>query len=310
MSFKIYNSNYSLNFSGKNLKGISFKKRNLKGANFSGSDIRGANFTGANLTNANFSNTKAGLNKYWIVVSFLLSLITGFHTGAKAIHFYNLLFNKIYYEQIVGAIALTGYIAFLIISRWQGFVNAFMKVVLTAVLTGLLGGIISLAFNQEIISEIIISTVADFNQGIVSAVFITSFLALMIAITNTNVIISYLTTSVITAILIPLLAGDRISQNSWFSIPIITGLTVLIMLVCADISKRILAGDENYAFIRRVVIAAAVSGGTSFRGADLSGANFTGANLRNTDFPTSASPLPATSPPAPSNTTRSSPWAC
>jgi uncharacterized protein YjbI with pentapeptide repeats len=47
---------------------------------------------------------------------------------------------------------------------------------------------------------------------------------------------------------------------------------------------RALAGDEKYAFVRRIAVAFAATRGTSFRNADLTDADFTLAILKSTDF--------------------------
>lgn len=281
-----YNLNQCLNFSNKKLQGRSFKGQNLEGANFSGCDIRGANFVGANLTNADFSDTKAGLNNYWVVLSFLLSLVTGFLTGAIAINFCNFVYSINYNNQIVGAITLTGYIAFLIVSLREGFANAFIKVVATVAVIGILAGIISVAFDRIEIGDIARDAARNLTLNIFTAVVTTIFVSFMIAIINNSAVISSLIISVITASSIPLLVKDRIdsiAQNGWVVITA-AGIAILITLLCAAISRRVLAGDENHAFIRRIAIATAAIGGTNFQGANLTEANFTKAILKNTVF--------------------------
>lgn len=283
-----YNLNQCLNFSNKKLQGRSFKNQNLEGANFSGCDIRGANFAGANLTNADFSDTKAGLSNYWAIVSFLLPLVTGFLMGSIAYTSCKLLYSGIYNNQIVGAIALTGCITFLIASLREGFANAFIKILATVAVIGILPGIIAVAFNLGQLGDIARDAAYNLVLNIFAAVIITFFLTFMITVTNSYAVINSLIISVITAISIPVLdsgvIANPIAQNGWFAITITAGIAVLIMLLCADISRRVLVGDENHAFIRRIAIATAAMDGTNFREANLSGANFTGAILRNTVF--------------------------
>ncbi|MBE9215560.1 pentapeptide repeat-containing protein [Plectonema cf. radiosum LEGE 06105] len=279
--------NHSLNLSNQNLQSYSFKGQNLSDANFSGSDIRGADFTGAILTNANFSNAKAGLRKYWLIVSFLFSLLSGFLAGAIAVVISASLCSSNSDDLIASAIALTGCIAFLIVSLKEGFANAFTKILGILAFIGTLAGIISVAFSQKVLGNIAISTANNLVLNVSVVVVITIFLVFTIANTNSNAVISSLIISVITTICIPLLStgiAAIIAQNGWFAITITTGIAVLIMLLCADISRRTLAGDENHTFIRKIVLATVTIGGTSFRGANLTGVNFTGAILRNTDF--------------------------
>jgi len=52
------------------------------------------------------------------------------------------------------------------------------------------------------------------------------------------------------------------------------------------IAWRALAGDEKHAFVLKIAIVFATTGGTSFRKADLTDANFTEATLKSTDFRT------------------------
>ncbi|MEZ2250923.1 pentapeptide repeat-containing protein, partial [Microcoleus sp.] len=54
----------------------------------------------------------------------------------------------------------------------------------------------------------------------------------------------------------------------------------------AYMAWRALAGDEKHAFVLKIAIAFAATGGTSFRNADLTDANFTYAILKSTDFRT------------------------
>ncbi|MEO1373834.1 MAG: pentapeptide repeat-containing protein [Cyanobacteria bacterium J06635_10] len=288
MVIEFHRLNQSLNFSKQNLQGSSFKGQNLTGANFSCCDIRGVDFTGANLTKADFSYTKAGLNNYWVVISFLLSLILGFFVGAIATLICSFLCSSNANDQIVGAIVITGCITFLIISVVKGFANAFINVLGILAVFGIFTGIISVTFNQVVVGNISVSIATNVSLSIISVVLITVFLSLIIALTSTKIVASSLISAILTAIFIPLFAKSEIAvniaQKGWLGITLTLGITVLIMLLCPMISRRILAGEENYTFIRRIAIATAAISGTSFRGANLTKANFTGAILRNTDF--------------------------
>ena len=291
MSFRAYNLNQSLNFSGENLQGRSFKDQNLEGADFSGSDIRGANFAGAILTNANFSNTKAGLKKHWSVISLFLSLFTGFMMGGTVLSSCNLLYSDNYGNRIVGAIVLTGLISFLTISLKEGFANGFIKVTAAIGIVGILVSIFSVSFNQFEIGYMARDTSTIFCLSICSTILTAIFLSLMIAITNNNLVIISLFFSVVSVILIALSAREKVdsidsnlSQNGWLAITITAGISVLVMLLIAEISKRALAGDSHHAFIRKIAIVVAVISGTNFRGATLTKTNFTEAILRNTNF--------------------------
>ncbi|MEO1429360.1 MAG: pentapeptide repeat-containing protein [Cyanobacteria bacterium J06633_8] len=280
--------NQPLNFSKKNLQGSSFKGQNLTGANFSGCDIRGVDFTGANLTNTDFSYTKAGLNNYWVIISFLLLIILGFFVGAIATFICSFLCSSNSNVRIAGGIVLAGCISFLIISVVKGFANAFIHILGTLAVFGIVAGIISVAFNQVVVGNISVSIATNLSMTIAAVILIAVFLSFIIALTSTKTVNISLISAILTAISIPLFAKSEIAfniaQKGWLGITISAGIAILIMLLCAIISRRILAGDENYTFIRRIAIATAAISGTSFRGANLTSANFTGTILRNTDF--------------------------
>ncbi|PSO93929.1 MAG: hypothetical protein BRC46_05410 [Cyanobacteria bacterium QS_6_48_18] len=66
-----------------------------------------------------------------------------------------------------------------------------------------------------------------------------------------------------------------------------TGTVALVAAVVGVgiyVAWRALAGDEKYAFVRRVALFFAAIGGTSFQGAYLTNADFTQAKLRCTKF--------------------------
>lgn len=68
-------------FSGQRLRGRSFRGQMLAGANFSKADLRGADFAHANLTGADFSQAQMGLQRRWVFVlivpTLLLSVLSG-----------------------------------------------------------------------------------------------------------------------------------------------------------------------------------------------------------------------------------------
>ena len=172
--------NQPLNFSKQNLQGSSFKGQDLMGAFFSRCDIRGVDFTGANLTKADFSYTKAGLNNYWVVISFLLSLILGFFIGAIAALICSFLCSINSNDQIAGGIVLAGCISFLIISVVKGFANAFINVIGILAVIGVFAGIISVTFNQVAVGNVSVSIATNVSMTIAAVVLITVFLSFII----------------------------------------------------------------------------------------------------------------------------------
>ncbi|MGF1492142.1 MAG: pentapeptide repeat-containing protein [Microcoleaceae cyanobacterium] len=69
-------------FRGENLRGQSFKGKDLSGADFSEADIRGTNFRGAILRGTKFVGAIAGLQKRWLAILLVLSLL---HLELKAL---------------------------------------------------------------------------------------------------------------------------------------------------------------------------------------------------------------------------------
>jgi len=65
-----------------NLRGANFQGAELSGADFSEADIRSAKFTDANLRRASFASVKAGLQRRWLIVQWLLiamlAVVVGF----------------------------------------------------------------------------------------------------------------------------------------------------------------------------------------------------------------------------------------
>ena len=122
-------------FSGQNLRGRSFKGQNLEGADFSHTDIRGANFTGANLQRANFSKAKSGLQKRWVMILILISLLLIGIFGLLSIlvgFLVSLIFDSNPGSQIVGWFNLIINIAVIIIIIRKGINTNFTVVVAAA----------------------------------------------------------------------------------------------------------------------------------------------------------------------------------
>ncbi|MGK7882123.1 MAG: pentapeptide repeat-containing protein [Crocosphaera sp.] len=62
-------------FRNLRLRGQSFRGQNFSGADFSGCDLRGTNFREAILQETNFTGAKAGLQKRWVIILVLISLL-------------------------------------------------------------------------------------------------------------------------------------------------------------------------------------------------------------------------------------------
>ncbi len=249
-------------YSGQNLRGRSFKGQNLTGANFSKADIRGANFTNAILKSANFTGAKAGLQKRWVIglliVTFLLSVLSGFFSIIIGILVVYILYNKNIKNFVTGIVCLVLLVVFVIITIRKGLTAgavAFAFAGAGAVAFAFAGaGTVAGAFPGAFagaVAEALVGAGAEALAGAVTA------------------------------------AGARIfgvAVGGVLPVAGSGGVAVAFTLFGAYIGWRSLAGDEKDARLRSFALAFAATGGTSFRNADLTNANFTGATLKNTNF--------------------------
>ena len=114
----------------RNIRGHSFKGENLSRANFSYSDIRGSDFSNADLSHANFSHVLAGLPRYWIIISILLSALSGLLVGFVATWNGYFLFSDDRDNFITGCLNLVVLTLFLTVGRTEGFVQAFIILII------------------------------------------------------------------------------------------------------------------------------------------------------------------------------------
>ncbi|MEA5582892.1 pentapeptide repeat-containing protein [Nodularia harveyana UHCC-0300] len=263
-------------FSGQNLCGKSFKGEDLSGANFQGADLRGASFTKAILKEANFSYTNSGLQSikifYLVVFSLLLVALAGIIAGLGGIFaFYFTLHPKTTDIAIISnTFILFSLSIFIGITFWKDF--------LYGLLLGLLVLVPSLLIALALIGHITAISQAFF-VGIGALSSIATSLA-AIALAQTVIIM------ILNSVPIAIFGSFILAIVSAANLPTIesTTTTAIISVLGSYIAWQASKGAEKFTWIQKIAVAAAATGGTSFRGADLTDANFTQAKLKSTDF--------------------------
>ncbi len=273
----------------KNLRGRSYKGQDLSDANFSYSDIRGADFSNANLSDANFTHALAGLPRYWVIISFLFSVISGFLAGFVAAWNGSFLTSDNHNNFIVGWLSSAILLLFLIISRKKGFAQAFVILIVGIFfIPGTLAGFIAVILNQGNTGNIALNTASVVTVSIFTSVVVTIVITMTRLMADTGTIAVSLVSAVTGALSVPFNANSEIAieiaQAGIVGITITAGMAFVMILLCASVSSQVLTQDRKHTLILKIALAIASIGGTSFRGANLTGANFTKATLRNTKF--------------------------
>ncbi len=284
-------------FSGECLRGESFKGMNLADADFSEADIRGANFTNAYLRGAKFCGAKAGLQRRWAVflvaVSLLVSVLLGAASGLAGLLASGMLqpaFIQKTHPIALGVIVFVALAAFFILSIRQGYIPALTTVALSLATAVAIGGIFS-------------GTVRGVGAGSAAvAIFIVVAGALAVIITLTILVARVISGAFVAAVGITVaamaaartLVGDKKLEgamldalsavDSWESRAIAGGVAVAAVLLGSYIGWQANGGDEKHSLVRKIAVAFAATGGTSFRNTDLTDANFTATRLKSTDF--------------------------
>ena len=296
------------NFQHANLKGQSFKNRDLSGADFSDSDIQGTNFTGANLRGANFTRTKAGLPKQGIMIQRLIGLSVSIASGVilaitswwTARLFADNTFmvvpcdSEVYISRFlvlpqfaVLAVIITMLVAIIrqgfTLEALRTFTIAVAFAVVCAVFVGMvIAGIVSIDSDWvigintggAIAIGIGVAAIIGFVGILSGAGAVVGFAASSVANSATAGIVVI---SVIGAI-------GLLGAGGPGSVTAAVSITVAVILLSIYMTRRALAKDEKYDFIRTVAIALMAYRGTSFHNADLTDADFTRATLESTDF--------------------------
>jgi uncharacterized protein YjbI with pentapeptide repeats len=292
-------------FSRQNLQGRSFKGQNLTDANFSYADIRGADFTNALLNCANFSYAKAGLQRHWAIfwvsVSFFLAALSAL-TSVSANGILRVQLSNPVFEQnaLLLALLLLGLLSiFVLIAARQGLTVVAAALASTLVVAGIVataGSAVAL-WNDTTVVSLASGLGGSLTVAVGTAGVITGTIAVVGIVTEqsitTVVMIVALIGGILGAIIRVLVRGGgealfstSMGLGNWAVLDLVWawGWAWGVAFLGSFMGWRTVKGDDNFSLIRKVAIALASIGGTSFRNANLTEANFTSAKLKNTDF--------------------------
>lgn len=274
-------------FSGKNLRGHNFKCQNLTGAKFIGADIRGANFTNAILKEADFTRAKAGLQRRWtiflVTISLFLSAIWGLMSGLTSV-FLALLFRLDNIKEntsVAWVLFLIVFLIFCTVTTIQG------------VVTGAVAGVAAGAVAATAAGAVAVALAMAAVLAMAAAVAVAGILAATAAVAGVlvfkEVSLQPVKVTGVVAMAVALALAMKVGMAVVMTVPGVAVAAAAGMLVPAGmpgiyIAGRSLAGYEENAFVCSIAMAFAMTGGTSFRNADLTDANFTEATVKSTDF--------------------------
>lgn len=260
-------------FRGESLRGGNFRGADLAGADFSGCDIRGANFSRANLTGVKFTWAKAGLQKRWLVIllglALVLTVVSSFFSAFVG-YMVSLIFAPTNREtQLIGWSSLI----FLI----STFHIAWRKNILTV--AGAFAGAGAFASVGVFVGvKVGIVAVGLAGVGVFVGVLTVAF-ALAIAEAATEAF------SVVVAIAIAFSVAPVIAFGvAPAPIAPVIAFGVALTLFYCWLGWLTLKQEHRDPWLRKIVIAFAAIGGTSFFQANLTATDFTGATLKSTNF--------------------------
>jgi uncharacterized protein YjbI with pentapeptide repeats len=261
-------------FSYKNLRGYKFKGQDLSEADFTCADICGADFTNTKLCRANFTGVKAGLQKRWVTVQFVISLVFSIAIPLNSVllnaSFAALIFepsNVRKFGYTPGLILVASVIIVYIAIAYQGYTyRLFSLIIILAAFVVVISAVFSIQFMDGTILAFIGSSVVT-SLTVSSCVFIGSRIFLVLSLVG--IIYSF-------AFANPFSGSGSILSSAT--------VAIAAFLLNVYVSWRTRVGDEKFGSVRTFRVAFSSIGGTSFCGANLTNANFTGATLSSTNF--------------------------
>ena len=250
----------------RNFRGVNFRGQDLSGVDFSYADIRSADFTGANLRGANFTGAQTGLQRRWtiflVMISWLLSGLSGFFFWFNGILISLILdFSKIENQVAGWAALIVTIIIFAIIIR-QGI--------------GAIAVVVAIAFAGAFAFVFAVAGPFDFAFAFAGAFAIAGAFAGAVAFAFAIAVARPFAFAFAGAFTIALAATRAFPGAILIAV---AGATISIY-----IAWQSMKGDEKYTLVRKIAIAFAAFGGTTFHNANLTDADFTGATLKNADF--------------------------
>lgn len=255
--------------SGKNLQNSSFKDEDLSYANFSGSDLRGADFTNANLTGADLSGTRTGIDTTTVVLLFVgalaVSLLSGYVAMLTGRTVHEMFISKNPHVRNAGILSTILIVGFIVYAWRKGGRSAIRNMIIPVVICALLIGIVVNLFGLgtgNAMWYMILSLV------LIVVMFVIGTIARSAAGSLSNILF-----------LVVALSGGMFGRSVGGGIG-----TVVMAIVCMQVSKKALSGAPGFEFLRSVATKITSKFGTSFRHAKLVNTNFSNSRLHNVDF--------------------------
>jgi uncharacterized protein YjbI with pentapeptide repeats len=280
-------------FRGESLRGCNFKNQELGGADFSGCDLRGANLSRANLTEAKFEKAKAGLQKRSVVILLLVALvlvvISSFFSAFIGVLVASIFDQSSTKNQIAGWASLISLLFFSIFT-WR-------KNILAGAVAGVGGIAVAVAGAVAAVTGagaggIVVAgaggiavAVAGAVAGETGAVAVAVAGAVGTGAVAVAGLVAGLVAGVAAGLVVIAVAGETVAGVGAFLVAaFVVAVAVAFALFFTWIGWLTLKQEHRDPWLRRIVIAFAALGGTSFFQANLTATDFTGATLRNTNF--------------------------
>ncbi len=267
-------------FRGESLRGGNFRSADLAGADFSGCDIRGANFSRANLTGVKFAGAKAGLPKRWLVIllglALVLIVISSFFS-TMAGHLVGLIFGSSSTEnQVTGWSILIFLICFCAVTWRKNILAGAVAVAFAfAVPVALaVAGAVAFAFAVAV-PVALAGAVAGVLAG---AVAVAGAVAFAVAVALAGAVAGAGAVAVAGAV------AGAVAVAGAGAVAVAGVVAVALTLFFCWLGWLTLKQEHRDPWLRKIVIAFAAIGGTSFFQANLTAIDFTGATLKSTNF--------------------------
>ena len=246
-------------FRGESLRGCNFKNQELSGADFSGCDIRGANFSGAKLTEAKFKRAKAGLRKRWMIflllVALLLIVISSFFSALIGV-----LIAYIFDQSSTEDQKAAGWVSLIFLLSFCSL--TWRKNILVGAVVVAFAGSFAVAGTEAGVFAV--------AGAFAVAVAVAGAFAVAVAGAFAVVVAEVFTVVVVFAVVVAVAVAGAFAAAFTLFFTWIGWLT--------------LKQEHRDPWLRRIIIAFAGLGGTSFFQANLTATDFTGATLKSTNF--------------------------
>jgi uncharacterized protein YjbI with pentapeptide repeats len=289
-------------FRGESLRDGNFRGADLAGADFSGCDIRGANFSRANLTGVKFAGAKAGLPKRWLVIllglALVLIVVSSFFSSAAA-YLVGLIFDSSSTEnQVAGWSILILLICFCAVTWRKNILAGALAVALAVVfavalavalaLAGAVAGVLAVTLALAVAGAVAGAGAVAVAVAVAGAGAGAGAGAVAVAGAGAVAVAGAVAGVVAVAVAVALAGEDAVSgavsgagAGAGAVARAVAG--ALTLLFCW-LGWLTLKQEHRDPWLRKIVIAFAAIGGTSFFQANLTATDFTGATLKSTNF--------------------------